>query len=336
MFEYGTQGILRRFIFPALAVIGASAIIIFFLALIGAGLGGVRSPAGNGLLAAITAVFSREESIRVEAKPDAIPSGSSFHLSWVHETKRRGTYRLLAGCPLGVEIRQLNRDAKLCAVETEVHPDQFLLLSATNQNAEPSEVRLNIMFSEEVAKANRSFGAFVIVRVEPASKLKLTLSPTPPLARTPPPTAVGAPPPPREPSPLPVGPRLPDFTVRIIDVGTTTPDAKQFFPAAAIRRSDVAAVLFEVSNTGGAPAPAWQFEAFLPVETSTFNPSVQPPIPAGGAVRFILGFSGLYSPGAAGPGGSFLVTVNVDPKNEIKELNENNNSAVETLPVVFD
>ncbi len=330
-------GLFRRLLLTGLAIAGAIALIIGIVTALGG-----KPQSQDGFFAAIAAIFSRQETISVRAEPSEISSGGVFRFSWDHQTKRRGSYRLLTSCPAGVEVRQVHRDIKLCNTDLPLTPDLALLLSATNRNPDPAELKLFVVFEEGSARANTFFGGFTVVQVRPASP---PISATPPSSAGPPPPVIGRPvprpsepprfppPPPREPPP---GPRLPDLAVRIIDVGTTTPDAKQFFPATSIRRSDITAVLFDVSNIGGTSSPEWQFEAFLPIETSTFNSGLQPPISAGGAVRFILGFSGLSNPGASGPGGSFRVTVNVDPKNEIKEGNESNNSAVTTLPVAFD
>lgn len=331
MFDSGRYGITRQVLLWGLAAIGGLSLAGFVLTLVLAGTG--RTAPEGSFLASIAAVLSRKGSISVAAEPATVPSGEAFHLSWVHETRRRGTYRLTIDCPPGVAVRQVNRDGTGCNTARGVGPDRFLVLSVTNRNPEPEEVRVSVTFEEEGVSAQGFFGGFTLVTVQPVSSPARTTTPPPPpprISRTPaPPPAAGA-------APVPTGPRLPDLAVRIIDVGTTTPEAQQFFPATRIRRSDVAAVLFEVSNVGNAPAPEWQFEAWLPIETSTFNSGTQPSLPVGGSVRFILGFSGLFTPGSFGPGGEFRVTMRVDPQGEVREANEENNSAVTTLPVVSD
>lgn len=323
---------MRRIGLIGLALIGALALLILAIALIAR-----PSPQGNGLLAALGSIFlSPTESISVTANPDEVPSGGTFHLSWRHETERGGRYEMMLTCPDGVSVHKANRpEETLCNKTAAVDPDLFLLLSAFNKNKESAALRAAIFFNPDSGGGSDLFGGFVLVTIgsesKPETKTTAVQRPTP---SAPSPAPVSRPSVPVQPVPVlvaPSAPSLPDLAVRVIDTGTTTQDAKQFFPAASVRKTDLAAVLFEVSNLGRVPIQEWSFEAWLPIESSTFKSVLQPSLPAGASVRFVLGFSGLYVNPA---GAEYKVTIRVDPESRIKELSEDNNSAIRVLSVV--
>lgn len=91
------------------------------------------------------------------------------------------------------------------------------------------------------------------------------------------------------------------------------------FTIRTIDNSDRAMVRFDVSNFGGRPTGAWRFRAILPRDqgTTIYESPYQSSIPAGKTSTMILTFDNAVDGG--------IVTVVLDPANQIGEKNEANN-----------
>lgn len=84
-----------------------------------------------------------------------------------------------------------------------------------------------------------------------------------------------------------------------------------------------ATLTFYVTNNGGSNSGSWTFNSTLPRNGQTvYNSPSQPNIPSGGTSTMYLTFYNAKSG---------TVTVTIDPNNNIKESNENNNYVTATL-----
>lgn len=317
----------RALLVRGLAIIGGIAIAVLLIAFM------VRATTGKSLLAGL--IFSApavsQRSIEIQFDPSEIESGGTSRVSWAGTNLSGGSYSIAVSCPAEVSVKQQNRDQDLCNSVLALNPDQFFLVTAQNKGTAAADVAATILYEDKNSATGSSVGGSATLGVKPAAHAQAPApsSQTPP-RQNPRPSPAPRPAPSPAPTPvlLPPQPGRPDLRVRIIDTGTTTSDARQFFPAPSIKLADTAAILFEVSNAGTAPALNWQFEAWLPLDSSTYLSPAEPPLPAGASARFILGFSGLYS-----PGGNYTATVRADPANAIQEINELNNSSSVTLSV---
>ena len=116
-----------------------------------------------------------------------------------------------------------------------------------------------------------------------------------------------------------------DLTIEIIDTGIIN-DATNIFQHATSASAGVrAGVVFDIKNLGGVPSQPWTFRALLPVANSDFNSDIQDPLAPGDRVRFTIGFRDLASTGTN------LITITVDPSNQLSDANRANNAASTTI-----
>jgi hypothetical protein len=118
-----------------------------------------------------------------------------------------------------------------------------------------------------------------------------------------------------------------DLAVNIIDVGIVTEPANTFTRVATMMStSQRSGIVFEVSNLGSVASGMWYFYASLPVPGGDYNSDRQDSIPAGGKVRYTIGFQGLNNQGEN------KAVITVDPAQQlILDTNRTNNTATATL-----
>src|SRR3989344_5249278 len=102
----------------------------------------------------------------------------------------------------------------------------------------------------------------------------------------------------------------PDFSVQILRTGMTS--------------ANEAYVVFDIANHGGASTGTWYFTANVPTSGNSqiYTSPAQVSLAQGAHIENTLRFSPLI-------GGTFTVTV--DPSNRVKELNESNNIASQSI-----
>ena len=97
-----------------------------------------------------------------------------------------------------------------------------------------------------------------------------------------------------------------------------------FVQRAPISQDEIVAVTFDIKNQGGTPTGVWYFSAQLPTNPATpYISPAQRSLGAGDHIENTLRFN------QATAGGYFTVTV--DPSNTVRESNESNNSASQTI-----
>ncbi|MFH0988200.1 MAG: CARDB domain-containing protein [Parcubacteria group bacterium] len=117
-----------------------------------------------------------------------------------------------------------------------------------------------------------------------------------------------------------------DLSVSIIDVGIVTEPANTFTHAdTTMASNERSGIVFEVTNIGNTASGMWYFHASLPVPGGDYNSDRQDSIPAGGKVRYTIGFQGLISQGEN------KAIITIDPSNQIPDANRANNTATATL-----
>ncbi len=119
---------------------------------------------------------------------------------------------------------------------------------------------------------------------------------------------------------------LPDLSVTITAVGYLAGDTTDtFVPATVIPPGAHPAVKFIVNNVGTNISPAWTFNADIPSATGpVFNSPLEPPIAPKNGISFTLGFNQTVP-------GNQVVSIVVDPNDQIQEYNKANN--VETANI---
>lgn len=102
-------------------------------------------------------------------------------------------------------------------------------------------------------------------------------------------------------------------------------DEGVFFEDNRIDEGELGGAAFTVVNDGGTATGAWTLNYTEPVPGNTVRGAgVQPSIPAGGALDYIISFPS-YGDGMRS------TTVTLDPSNSVSERNENDNSSTDTI-----
>ena len=114
-----------------------------------------------------------------------------------------------------------------------------------------------------------------------------------------------------------------DLSVSIIDVGIVSEPSNTFKHATTtMAGNERSGIVFEVTNLGNAESGMWYFHASLPVPGGDYNSDRQDSIPAGGKVRYTIGFQGLINPWEN------KAVITVDPAQQlILDANRSNNTA---------
>ncbi len=120
------------------------------------------------------------------------------------------------------------------------------------------------------------------------------------------------------------GVQKPDLYIVKKDVGVLINNV--FIPKTVFGANENVAVRFDIGNSGNIGTGPWQFNALLPTYPSQVFPSgIQPSLAPGEIIEYTLSLTNLAS------AGNNLVTVNVDPNQNISELSKANNTALITL-----
>ncbi len=116
-------------------------------------------------------------------------------------------------------------------------------------------------------------------------------------------------------------PEAADLSVRILSIGVIDRITGDIIPRQPMSPDELVAVRFTIENRGGAPTGPWTFDAQLPMmaPNSAYVSPTQASLPPGGSIENMLRFT------YAVPGGLF--SVYVDQNNQVRESNEENNTA---------
>lgn len=122
---------------------------------------------------------------------------------------------------------------------------------------------------------------------------------------------------------------LSDLTVTIVSTGyLTSVDTASFVKASTVPSGQRGAVKFVIKNVGTNASGRFDFEATLPTSSSyTFTSDFQASLLPGETIEYVLGFDRARS------GEDRAIKIIVDEDNDVKESNENNNSANTTVDI---
>ncbi|MEO8638001.1 MAG: CARDB domain-containing protein [Candidatus Taylorbacteria bacterium] len=327
---------------------------------------GVVKFAPQGIKSLTSATFSltskfipNKNKLTITSDKQKVSSGVMFILSWTNRNEEKGTYSLTYPCAddFHLEAVEIQSNKKLtipCSTDFAFASDEnkitLIPLLNINQNVNvPITLNFTTDGSEKVTSSSSVTMAFTKVSppLQPAiatsTSNALALSPiltdTPPpvLAPSPTPTLVVAPSPTPRPTPVarqpvytyvpqPAPPRedpfgRPDLSIRILATGTVN-SRNQFIEQSAIDSNERAAVRFEVQNIGTKGSGIWRFESELPTQRSyTFRSDLEPTLFPGDKIEFTLAFDEFENTS------NLRFTIQVDPSDQIDELDENNNDA---------
>ena len=323
-----------------LAGVGAVAL-VFAIVWIGAQAVELGAGLTSGLASSLSGVrsfFGPRGSIVLVTEPSEVESEEPVRLSWEHIGERtEGTYTFSYTCTDGVHFISpastnvgnvifcntpfpLGGDAdtlELAAVST-AREDRALTLtmsfteSGSDHASERGETELAVVIEKNVdeeAAAATTTPEIASESTEPAS----------------------APAPVTQPVVVPASDPngTPDLTVRILAVGTVTTSGAFTRVSGPVDPDDRLAVRFEVANVGTKTSDSWEFEAKLPTETAyTYTSPKQEGLVPGSRVEYTLGFED-----AEDDDETLMITIEVDPDDDVDEQRESNNTASITVGV---
>jgi len=120
---------------------------------------------------------------------------------------------------------------------------------------------------------------------------------------------------------------LPDFSVRILGVGSINPNTRTFVPESVLKASDIGAARFEITNSGTKASGVWGFSVSLPTNPAfEYTSERQRSLNPGDRIEYTIQFDQLVR-------GTNTLTIHADTSDEIKEISENNNIATQAIVV---
>lgn len=122
---------------------------------------------------------------------------------------------------------------------------------------------------------------------------------------------------------------LPDLVIESVQTGyLTSSNTSSFRSSNSVPRGERGAVKFAVVNRGTNSAGTFRFEAELPTSPSyTYRSSNQQSLRPGERIEYVLGFD---SPRT---GDNRTITIELDPRNDVRESNESNNTRNITIDI---
>lgn len=122
---------------------------------------------------------------------------------------------------------------------------------------------------------------------------------------------------------------LPNLKTSIVGVGLATSTAfGGFLASTTIPQSAMGAVKFRIENTGTNASGAWAFSVMVPTSPITIRTfPAQTSLMPGDSIEYVLDFTQLAI-------GTQIVLITADPETQVKEANENDNSASSQLTIL--
>lgn len=240
--------------------------------------------------------------------PETATSGETFSVSWKYNPTVDGSYAFLYPCASGLQFSMPNAagvvNAVPCGAAFSIpQEDSALSLVPFLSGTSSLPVPISILFLPAATGTTPVQGS-ATVRILAAEGAQ---SPRPSTPTTPTPSPTPTPRP--TPAPTPATPA--DLSVRIISV---VPE-----------QSGITTVSFSIANLGGTASGSYYFSAVLPTTSDgSYTSPVQASLSSGSSIVSTLRFTQLR------PGGG-VFSVNADSNNSVRESNENNNSASQTV-----
>ncbi len=286
---------------------------------------GVMSRISNSLSAALYSIFVPAENATLTINKNIINSGEDFTINFKRGDMTDGLFTVSYSC-------DSNQNINLVSVETNgfkaINCDTpyYLLDNETSITIRPSTnesvVRLvmtgsfennSTQKSEVVGVAritikNDSVGVIAVSTTTSSNNTTSTQNTYSPTVTYP--TYYGK----------------ADLAIRVIQVGLLNSQTNLITTQNQFRYSDMVGIKFEVRNDGETATGPWNFTAVLPsLSTPTYNSNTQISLRPGESIIFTLGFSNLNNQY------SNIITINVDPQNQVSESVEYNNIITSTI-----
>lgn len=119
-----------------------------------------------------------------------------------------------------------------------------------------------------------------------------------------------------------------DLRGKVIAVGIVDRTTGDFTASTSVTVSDRAAIRFEVENIGTKTTTPWSFNAVLPtLPFHVFQSGQQIPLAPGDKIEFTLGFDNIENQRTVN------LTVNIDPTNQVYDIDRSNNTLRQTITV---
>lgn len=268
----------------------------------------------------VSSLFSRfsNSGISVTAPSGTVQSGKSFPLSWKYNPDENGAYAILYQCRSGFRFDATSPSGSTsqvpCGNAFTVGNNTSVTLTPVLSGTTTVEVPVSVVFMPSATSSTERPQGSATVRVSAANGTGSTATPTTGSSagsgsQTSGSTSGGT---------QASGPA--DLTVRILATGVI--DAYgNFIQRAPMNPDEIAAVKFDIGNSGGRATGNWYFTVQLPTNPAyTYQSPVQASLSPGSHVENILRFR----PVMYGGGNVF---VSVDPQNMVGEASEGNNTA---------
>lgn len=268
----------------------------------------------------VTSLFSRfgqGNEITVTAPSGTVQSGKAFPLSWKYSPDENGTYAILYQCRAGFRFDATSPSGSTsqvpCGNAFTVGNNTSVTLTPVLSGTTTIEVPVSVVFMASATSSEERPQGSATIRVSAASASGGAATPVKDLPATG--TSSGGT---GSTNTQASGPA--DLTVRIIATGVVDMYGN-FVQRAPFSPDEIAAVKFDIGNSGGKASGTWYFTVQLPTNPSyAYQSPVQASLAPGAHIENILRFR----PVAVGGGNVF---VSVDPQNMVAEASESNNTS---------
>lgn len=266
----------------------------------------------------VTSLFSRftggTTAITLSAPSSPVTSGKSFPLSWKYTPSENGTYAFLYQCKSGFRFDATSQSGSTSAIPCG---NAFTVGSNTNMTLTPVlsgtsaiEIPVSVVFMPSATSSTARPQGTATIRVAAGTPVAVTPVKNLPSTGTSVTNTSGE---------KVAGPA--DLSVRILAFGVIDQYSGAFVQRAPMNPNEIAAVKFDIGNSGGSSSGAWYFTVQLPMNGSyPYVSPAQMSLSPGSHIENILRFR----PMNAGGGN---VSVVVDERNMVRESNESNNTA---------
>jgi len=271
----------------------------------------------------VTSLFSRfgqGNEITVTAPSGTVQSGKAFPLSWKYSPDENGTYAILYQCRAGFRFDATSPSGSIaqvpCGNAFTVGNNTSVTLTPVLSGTTTVDVPLSVVFMASATSSEERPQGTATVRVSAASASGSTggTGSTSTTGSNTTSGSTGS----TNTGTQQSGPA--DLTVRIIATGVVDMYGN-FVQRAPFSPDEIAAVKFDIGNSGGKASGTWYFTVQLPTNPSyAYQSPVQASLAPGAHIENILRFR----PVAMGGGNVF---VSVDPQNMVAEASESNNTA---------
>jgi hypothetical protein len=311
--------------------------IVGFIVIIAIGIWGAVNAVrlAPNMFSTLASPFDRvSNEIDVNVPSSSVNSNEPFEISWKHNGQDRGLYAFSYRCRPGFQFQIPQPDGTYLPLVCETPYNipssddslRLIPISSLNRFLDVPFV-LAYLDSEGEIVAEGSNMITVVNPVASGSPDTVSVGNGNSVTSPAPPTTVTPSTPTPGPSVATTPANLPDFSVRILDIGSINTNTRTFVPQSTLSSTDIGAVRFEVTNSGSKSSGVWTFSASLPTNPAfEYTSERQRSLNQGDRIEYTIQFDRLVK-------GTNTFTVHVDTANEINEVSERNNIATHAIVV---